>query len=283
MPLTSIKSSPEVDESIEVRPGFEMHGRPRISFLGCRIDDITLSEAVMLSRDAMEKRYRLQHGDFNVAKFIDCKRDHDLLRFAEESDLVCADGMGVVWGSRLLGAPLRERVSGCDFMMRLIDLCGREGFRPYFLGATPEVLEAAVVQARRNSPGLDVAGWHHGYFDRKQELDIVADIRASRADCLFVGISTPIKERFLNQYRDLLNVPVQLGVGGSFDVLAGRVRRAPQWMQRIGLEWFYRFAQEPARLWRRYLFTNTHFAVVMILALADRVRQQLLPQSRQAS
>jgi N-acetylglucosaminyldiphosphoundecaprenol N-acetyl-beta-D-mannosaminyltransferase len=160
-------------------------------------------------------------------------------------------------------------------MMRLIGLCAREGYRPYFLGARQDALEQAIARARLDHPGLDVAGWRHGYFDSMDEAGVVAEIRAARADCLFVGMSSPIQDRFLNQYRDILNVPVQVGVGGSFDVLAGRVRRAPIILQKCGLEWFFRFAQEPTRLWRRYLVTNTAFAFVMALAVADRFRQYI--------
>lgn len=257
-------------------PRHSLSPRPRRDFLGCQVDTYTLDEAVALATGAMRERTRLQHGDVNVAKFMAFRRDRELLRYTQESDLICPDGMGIVWGCRLMGVPLRERVTGIDMMMRLVEACARDGFKPYFLGARQEVVDDTVARVRRMFPGIEIAGWRNGYFGPADEAGVVADIRASGADCLFVGISSPMKERFLNQHRDALGVPVQLGVGGAFDVLSGHIRRAPPWMQRAGLEWFFRFAQEPRRLWRRYLTTNTRFAGVLAMAFAGRISRPLL-------
>ena len=218
----------------------------------------------------MRNRSRFQHGDINVAKFISCRSDPELLRCTAESDVIFADGMGILLACRVLNIPAPERVPGIDVMMGVIEACAREGFRPYFLGARPEVLEKAVQQLCRRYPTLEIAGWRDGYFKPEDEAQIVAEIRSARADCLFVGISSPIKEQFLNRHRDALNTPVQLGVGGSFDVLAGYVQRAPRWVQRMGFEWMYRLLQEPRRLAARYLSTNTKFLFVVSGAIVRR-------------
>jgi N-acetylglucosaminyldiphosphoundecaprenol N-acetyl-beta-D-mannosaminyltransferase len=241
----------------------------RIAFLGASLDCVVLQDAVALATEAMESRKRLQHGDFNVAKFIDSRRDCDLHRWVSESDLICADGLGIVWGCRLLGLPIAERVTGIDLMMRVLDVCAQKGFRVYFLGAKQPVLEAAIQEVRRRYLKINIAGSRNGYFEPHEEASIVEEIRASGADCLFVGITSPIKERFLNRYRDALGATLQLGVGGSFDVIAGYVPRAPIWMQKCGLEWLFRLWREPRRLGPRYLRTNTQYLVILTFALAQ--------------
>lgn len=243
----------------------------RLEFLGCPVDSCTMSEVIGLATAAMRQRKRLQHTDLNVAKCVSMRTDARLRQCALESDIVCIDGMGILWGCRLIGMPVRERVTGIDLMNRVIEVCAQQGFRPYFLGARKDVLDTAIAEVRRKHPDIQIAGWRNGYFRPEEEREIVADIRASRADCLFVGISSPIKEIFLNRYRDELDVPVQLGVGGSFDVLAGRVRRAPIWMQHAGLEWLFRLAQEPHRLFWRYLLSNAQYGAILAVVLARRL------------
>ena len=242
------------------------HAR-RNSLAGVPIDFVGWSEVVDLATQAMHERYRLQLGDVNVSKLVDMQSDPELRRCTEESDLVCADGVGVIWGCRLLGIPVKDRVTGIDLMTEMIRVCERDGFRPYFLGATETVVSDLVQRLQARHPGLRIAGWRNGYFGPADEARIVADIKASGADCLFVGISSPIKERFLNQHRDQLGVPLQMGVGGSFDVLSGHIMRAPVLLQRLGLEWLFRLLQEPRRLARRYYVSNSKFAVLLVRSM----------------
>jgi N-acetylglucosaminyldiphosphoundecaprenol N-acetyl-beta-D-mannosaminyltransferase len=159
-------------------------------------------------------------------------------------------------------------------MERLLEACAREGFRPYFLGARQDVLDCAVAEAKRRWPGLELAGYRDGYFKRDDEAELVREIRATGADCLFIGMPTPRKERFLRRYRDELGIPFIMGVGGSFDVLAALVQRAPVAMQRAGFEWAYRIYQEPGRMWWRYASTNTVFVGLIGKALINRVRHR---------
>jgi N-acetylglucosaminyldiphosphoundecaprenol N-acetyl-beta-D-mannosaminyltransferase len=244
----------------------------RVEFLGVPIDSLSFEETVARAVEAMEARRLTQHVAVNVAKIVKLQRDAELRRYVVESHIIGVDGMGIVWGARALGMFVPERVAGVDLMQRLLVLCAERGLRPYFLGARQEVLERAVSETRRRLPNIEMAGWHHGYFSPEDEPDVVAAIRASAADCLFIGMPTPRKERFLHAHRDVLGVPFVMGVGGGFDVLAGRVTRAPPAIQRAGLEWLYRIYQEPRRMWWRYLSTNAAFAALMCKALVRRGR-----------
>jgi N-acetylglucosaminyldiphosphoundecaprenol N-acetyl-beta-D-mannosaminyltransferase len=190
-----------------------------------------------------------------------CMMRHDpALRDAcRAGDMAVADGMSVVWALQALGRPVPERVTGVDLMAELLAAGSRERLRVYLLGARQEVLDALVAECARRYPGLTMAGARNGYFTADDHPSIVEEIRASAPDLLFVGMPSPFKDVFCERYRDRLDVPVIIGVGGSFDVLAGHTRRAPRAAQRLGLEWAWRLVMEPRRLWKRYLTTNTEF------------------------
>jgi N-acetylglucosaminyldiphosphoundecaprenol N-acetyl-beta-D-mannosaminyltransferase len=262
----------------------------RQNFLRCPIDILTMTETVDLAREAMRSRQRLQHVALNVAKFVNMRRDPVLAADVANSDVVSIDGMGIVWGARCVGLPAKVRVAGIDLLAELLAVCADEGFKPYFLGATPETSEQAARRVREKHRSIQFAGVKDGYFSADQEIQVVDDIRNSRADCLFIGMPTPRKERFLAIYRDELNVPFIMGVGGAFDVLAGQIRRAPARMQQLGLEWLYRVYQEPTRMWWRYAKTNTLFAGILAQAIiqqsfhtvprADRLAPPSSPQGR---
>jgi len=245
----------------------------RAQLMDVPIDVLTADETVERAVAAMSSRQVTKHVAINVAKFVRMQRDPELWRDVADSHIVGIDGMGIVWAARLLGVHVPERVAGVDLMERLLEACAARGFRPYLLGARQDVLERAVANARRRWPGLVFAGHHHGYFTGVQEPEIVERIRASNADCLFIGMPTPRKERFLHRYRDELAVPFIMGVGGGLDVLAGHVSRAPLALQRTGLEWLYRIYQEPGRMWWRYLSTNVLFAGMLGRALVAQTWQ----------
>lgn len=243
----------------------------RVRFLDLPVDVETMEETVDRACEAMRSKRRLQHVALNVAKSVRASSDALLKEDLETADLVGIDGMGIVLGLRLAGIEVKERVAGIDLMMTLLERCAKTGFRPYFLGATPEVVAKAAQVAQERFPGLRFAGMRDGFFSDAEEPGVVAAIRESRADCLFVGMPTPRKERFLARHRDELGVPFVMGVGGSFDVLAGEVSRAPEWMQRLGLEWSYRLYQEPGRMWKRYASTNLIYAWMLCGVVARRM------------
>lgn len=253
------------------------HDLPLVRFLDAPCHQVDMPQALDLAHRAMRDRQRLQHSDINVAKIVQMKDDPDLQRYVERSDIICVDGMGVLWGARLLGIPVAGRVTGVDLMMRTLDLCEHEGFRPFFFGARQSVLEEMVTRLSATHPRLTIAGIRNGYFSAEEEPQIVEQIRASGADCLFVGITSPIKERFLYEHRDSLDVPFLVGVGGAFDVVSGKVPRAPLFVQRIGMEWLFRVMQEPRRLMRRYLTTNFRYAGLLLGEVLQRRRRNRGP------
>jgi N-acetylglucosaminyldiphosphoundecaprenol N-acetyl-beta-D-mannosaminyltransferase len=159
--------------------------------------------------------------------------------------------------------PIPGRVNGTDLMERLVERAAQRGHSIYFLGAKLEVVRKVVQIYREKYPDLKVAGYRDGYFKPEEEQQVAEEIRASNADIIFLAFGSPKKEKFVSRWLYRMNVPVVHGVGGSFDVVAGVTRRAPVWMQNYGLEWFYRFLQEPHRMWKRYLLTNAGFAVLV--------------------
>lgn len=237
---------------------------------GIPVAPLTLEAALDRIDDAIAAREPLHIGVVNAAKIVNMRRDDELRRSVLESDVIFADGAAVVWASRVLGAPLPERVAGIDLMTGMLRRGQRRGYRVFCLGATGQVLDATLAAIARDFPGVQIAGAHHGYFDRDGEAAVADQIKASRADILFVAMTSPKKERFLAKWSETLDVPVCHGVGGSFDVLAGKVKRAPLAWQRLGLEWLYRVKQEPRRLWKRYFVTNSLFILLVARELARR-------------
>jgi N-acetylglucosaminyldiphosphoundecaprenol N-acetyl-beta-D-mannosaminyltransferase len=213
---------------------------------------------------AIEGRSRLQIGVVNAAKLVNMRRNPLLREDVLASDLILADGASVVWASRLLGDPLPERVAGIDLMLAMLKQGQVRGHRFYCLGATQDVLDRAVARIQAEFPGVELTGWRDGYFREEEEGEVARGIAATRPDVLFVAMTSPKKERFLGRWSPHMQVPVCHGVGGSFDVVAGKVQRAPMAWQRLGLEWLFRVLQEPRRLWKRYLVTNTLFSALVL-------------------
>lgn len=209
----------------------------------------------------------------NAAKIVTATRDAALKRALLEADVVTADGMSVVWASRLLGHALKQRVTGIDLFERLVERAAGRGWSVYFLGASEESVRTLTERFKKLYPNLEVAGWRNGYFDRSESEAVAGEIKASGADLLFVAMGSPAQERWIASNLARSGVRFAMGVGGSFDHVSGLARRAPLWMQRNGLEWFYRLMREPRRLWRRYLFGNGAFAWLV-------VRQRLLDRKR---
>ncbi len=244
---------------------------PSVDLFGTRVHALSMDETVERVSAAIAERRPLLIGVVNAAKLVTMQRDGLLRESVHSADLTVADGASIVWATRLLGQAVPERVAGIDLMVRLLEQANAHGHRVYFLGARANVLAELLDRIRRNYPNLHIAGARDGYFTAEEEGAVARDIAASRPDLLFVGMSSPKKENFLARWRSHVGPCVCHGVGGSFDVLAGRVRRAPRAWQRCGMEWCYRLLQEPRRLWRRYLVTNCQFAGMLALAMAQRL------------
>ncbi len=244
----------------------------RVHILACPVDVVTMEQALDRVSDIIDQRLFGQHMALNAAKVVAARSDPRLREIIAHSELVTADGQAVVWASRLLGQSLPERVAGIDLMDNLLALAEQRGWRVYILGARPEVLERGVQQLRARHGRLVVAGYRDGYFGASEEEAVVAEIAASRADILFVAMSSPRKEYFLGAHGVALGVPFVMGVGGAIDVVAGNTRRAPVAMQRLGLEWLFRLVQEPRRLLRRYTEDNARFVALVLAERARRLR-----------
>jgi len=231
---------------------------------GAPVDAITLDQAVSSVVQAIEARRPMQHMAINPAKVVRMAED-DLFRDAVlGADLFTADGIGIVWAAQMLGRPLPGRVTGIDLMEKLLEISAERGFKVYFLGAKPEVVKRTVDHFTAKYPGLPIAGYRDGYFTSEEAGDVARGIRATGADILLVGISSPKKEEFLGQWREETGVPFCMGVGGSFDVAAGVVQRAPTWMQKAGMEWFYRLIQEPKRMIKRNAVDTPRFLRMIV-------------------
>ncbi|MEA2348439.1 MAG: N-acetylglucosaminyldiphosphoundecaprenol N-acetyl-beta-D-mannosaminyltransferase [Thermoleophilaceae bacterium] len=235
--------------------------------LGCPVDRVTLDQATAILERALEEHRFISQFSVNAAKVVTIRQDPQIAAIAGRAELITADGSSVVLASRLFGDPLPERVTGIDLMYRLFGVAERRGLGVYLLGATAEVLELAKANLLELHPGLRLAGSHDGYFDVEDDGGIRAAITASGADILLVAMGSPRTELWIDARARGLGVSVALGVGGSVDVLAGKVKRAPEAFQRMHLEWLYRLAQEPRRLIRRNLVSVTFWR----LALAERL------------
>jgi N-acetylglucosaminyldiphosphoundecaprenol N-acetyl-beta-D-mannosaminyltransferase len=242
-----------------------MTSREAPLLFGLPIDPITLAEAIERCDSAIREHRPLVVGVVNAAKIVNLRSDAKLRDSLLECDMILPDGQSVVWASRLIGRPLPERVAGIDLFQGLLELANRQHYSVYLLGAKPEVVAAVVDSIRTQYPGALIAGSRDGYFADAEGGEIAKTIATAKPDMLFLGMVSPKKEIFLGQYGHELGVPVLHGVGGSFDVIAGVTQRAPESWQRLGLEWAFRLKQEPRRLWRRYLRTNSRFILQVVI------------------
>jgi len=236
----------------------------RVNILKTSIHNLTMTETLSLIDTAIKNQSQIHHVVVNAGKIVSMQNDAQLRESVNSSDLINADGQAVVWASKFLGKPLKERVAGVDLMANSVEMAHKNGYQIFLFGAKEEVVtEVAAIYEKKYGKQL-IAGYRNGYFSKEEEPIISKEIAESGANMLFVAISSPTKENFLFNYKDLLKeVNFIMGVGGSFDVISGKTKRAPVWMQNAGLEWFYRFLQEPKRMWKRYLVGNTKFIVLV--------------------
>ncbi|MFC9297142.1 WecB/TagA/CpsF family glycosyltransferase [Streptomyces sp. NPDC057011] len=249
--------------------------RRRQSLFGVMLDPLTMDETVRRCLDAVRRGEQIEIGMVNAAKLVNMRRDPRLARAVSGCDLVLADGQAVVWAGRALGVRLPERVAGIDLFMRLLAAAEKEDISVYLLGAQQQVLDLMLRQIAERFPKLRVAGSRNGYFADSDQESVADAIAESRAQLLFLGMTSPKKEIFTAGYGTRTGAHVVHGVGGSFDILAGITKRAPLVWQRMGLEWFYRTLQEPRRLGRRYLTTNAAFLLMTVRELIRRAPSAL--------
>ena len=233
----------------------------QVAILGVAFDNVTVAETLSRIQDMIASRRPHYVVTANVDFLVQAQRDGELRQILAEAHLVLCDGTPLVWVSRLLGNPLPERVAGSDLAPQLIRLAAKNHYRLFLLGAAPEANEQAAANVRAQFPNLRVARYSPPFrpLPEMDDAEIAGWIRAARPDILLVAFGCPKAEKWMARHYRALGVPVVIGVGGTIDFLAGRVKRAPVWMQRAGLEWLFRLCQEPRRLFKRYATDLWHF------------------------
>ena len=236
----------------------------RHPILNTYVNALSLEESVGAIESIIEQGEPVQHVVINASKVNLMEEDEKLAEIVNDCPLINADGASIVWAAKKLGVPLSERVTGIDLFHALVELSARKGYKIYLFGAKEEVVLKVRSIFEERYPNLEIVGCRNGYFTEDDEPLIVADMAASGADMMFVAFSSPKKEYWIHEHLGEMGIPFVMGVGGSFDVVAGVTSRAPKWMQDRGLEWFYRFIQEPGRLWRRYIVGNVKFVLLVL-------------------
>jgi N-acetylglucosaminyldiphosphoundecaprenol N-acetyl-beta-D-mannosaminyltransferase len=249
---------------------------PRIRIGGLPIDPLTFDGAI----DAVDELVKARTGGSvftpNVDHIVQFEENAELRRAYEKATLSLVDGMPVVWASRLLGTPLPEKISGSDLLMPLVHRAAARGWRVFLLGGADGAAVAAKAEMERLAPGVNVVGTLSPRIDLSQppsaRAAVVEAIRATQPDIIFVAFGAPKQELFIAEVQDALTPAVMLGIGASIDFVAGLIPRAPVWMAKSGLEWLYRLAREPRRLWRRYLVRDPKFALILARSFRDSPR-----------
>ncbi|MFR8171101.1 MAG: WecB/TagA/CpsF family glycosyltransferase [Marvinbryantia sp.] len=234
----------------------------RYKILNTYVNAVSMEETIQMVEKIIEKGVPTQHVVVNASKVNLMEKDAELRKIVNSCPLINADGASIVWAAKKLGVPLNERVTGCDLFQELVKVAADKGYKIYLFGAKEEVVTKVKRIFEEQYPTLCIAGYRNGYFTEADEPEIVKAMAESGADMMFVAFSSPKKEYWVNRYLDQLNIPFVMGVGGSFDIVAGVTDRAPIWMQKHGLEWFYRFIQEPGRMWKRYIIGNAKFVAL---------------------
>lgn len=227
-----------------------MNEKPIMDILGVPVTPFSMQEAVAWLMDRVQQNIPTQVVTANAEIIMMGQQDPAYLKLLQQADLVLPDGAGTVWAGRKLGYSVPERVAGYELFLEILKYAGRHGEKIFLFGAAPGIAEAAAAKAREIAPGVRIVGTRNGYFKEEESASIVETINATGADILFAALGAPKQEYWLRDYGSRLQPALRIGLGGSFDVLAGKVERAPRWMQRASLEWLYRLLKQPSRIGR---------------------------------
>ncbi len=239
-----------------------------INIFNIRITNITLEQTCLSICDAVGNNIKGYVVTPNVDHIVKLQKDNEFKEIYDNADLILADGMPLIWASKLLKKPLIEKVSGSDLFPELCKLAAEKGQSVYFLGALPGVAEKAKQVLQEKYSNLSVVGTHSPSMgfekDDIENGNIIKMINIVKPDILFVGVGAPKQEKWIYNNLSKLDIKVALGIGASFDFIAGSVKRAPRWMQKIGLEWFFRVLQEPKRMFKRYFIEDSKFFIILL-------------------
>jgi len=235
----------------------------KIDICGIKIDNVSLDEAVRAISAIIQSRKLSYVVTPNVDHIVKLQKDPEFRDIYSNAALVLPDGMPLLWAAKFIGTPLKEKISGSDLLPKLCEVAAEKGYKVFFLGGREVSAAKAAEVLKAKYQKLNVAGTYcppFGFERDEQENDkIIRMIKAACPDILFVGLGAPKQEKWIYKYKDRYQAPLSIGIGVSFEFMAGMVRRAPIWMQKSGLEWFWRLMMEPARLWKRYLIDDMLF------------------------
>ena len=234
-----------------------------INICGINIHNVSFNETLDVIDGLIKARKPVSVVTPNIDHIIKLHKDEVFRKTYERASLVLADGMPILWAAKFLGTPLKEKVSGSDLFPKVCEMAAKQGWRLFFMGGREGAARKSAEILNRRYPDLMVIGTYCPPFgfekDPVENEKIVGIIRASKPDIVFVGLGAPKQEKWIDKYKDAYGAPVSIGIGVSFDFVAGMVKRAPGWMQRVGLEWSWRLMMEPGRLWKRYLVDDMQF------------------------
>ncbi|MCS7184717.1 MAG: WecB/TagA/CpsF family glycosyltransferase [bacterium] len=236
----------------------------RFEFLGLYFHKYTMQEALNKIEEFIQSRKPHTVFTPTAELIVKANEDPELKEKYNNTDILTLDGYVVFYAAKLFNKPVKEPVNGARLMLNLLPIANMKKYKIYLLGAKEHILKKAVENIKKKYSKIQIVGWHHGYFDFKNDEKVVEDIIERKPDILFVGMSSPLKENFVMKNLHKMNVPVSIGVGGTIDILAEKTKLAPIWISKLGLEWLYRFIQEPKRLYKRYTITNLKFIILLI-------------------
>ncbi|MEW6662558.1 MAG: WecB/TagA/CpsF family glycosyltransferase [Bacillota bacterium] len=241
----------------------------KVSILGVRVDAVTMPETLNIIEGFIQEGKPRHVITLNAEIIHRAWQEPSLKEIIDQAHLVTPDGSGVVWAAKKLGTPVPERVTGIDLVQALLPLAAQKGWSLYFYGGKPGVAEEAARRLKEQHPGLIIAGTSHGYLSEQDKHHLLVDIKAKKPHILLVALGAPRQEHWIRQHLAGLNVPVSIGVGGTLDVLSGRVKRAPAAFQKLKMEWLYRLLKEP---WRaRRMLALPKFTLAVLKAASKSV------------
>ena len=232
----------------------------RIDVLGVGFDNVTEGEAVAKAMEIIEKDGCGYVVTPNPEIVMTCREDESARKIVNEADLVIPDGIGIIYGAKILGTPLKERIPGIEFALALMDKMREKGYKLFLLGAKPGVADKAAERLTKKYPGLNICGWENGYFSDSEP--VTEKIRTAGADVVFVCLGAPKQEKWMAKYGRLTGAKLLVGLGGSLDVFSGQVKRAPKFWQKTKLEWLYRALSDPKRFKRTMKLPGFIFAAI---------------------
>lgn len=246
----------------------------KIRLFNIDFDNINYTEFSKVLEEKIRSRKPSYIVTCNVDHIMKVQKDSSFKKVYDQADVVVADGVPVIWASKLLKKPLIEKISGSDILIRLGNFLEEKQYKLFFLGAAEGVVEEAVINIKKKFPNIQIVGTYspsYGFERKQQENDHILNlIKLSQPDILLVGVGTPKQEKWIQNNYQKYNVPISIGVGATFDFLAGNVKRAPVFMQKTGLEWFWRLIQEPRRLWKRYLIDDSQFILLILKEIMSK-------------